>query len=243
MARTRLRQLEQIRNSLAYDDNLNMAAAEGQADSTIGTPAAVIVSFTTSTIVVEGDYINAGANKDDSITVASASINNGTYKITNLSYNSGLDETTVTVSSTLTAGAGSGNATLKIDLNKNLRRDLDHIRTQLRLLGQTTNWYDPPMASDSVNYQLVTGSAIAAGTDIVLTSDFDAGEPYTLKVYVNGVLMMPSTVVSNAVSTAYDYEERDSSQPVGTSEVGTRVRFNFSLVASDIVQFKWTKKP
>lgn len=244
MARTRLRQLEQIRNSLSYNDNLNMSSAENQPGNSIGSTSGTLVSFTTSTIVVPGNYVTAnGANSSDRIAVSGSTSNDGTYDITNISYDGGLNQTTVTVSATLVSEVGAGTASFTTDPNKNLRRDLDHIRTQLRLLNRTANWYDPPTEHDAAHYELKTGTAYSAGTDIVLASQFDAGQPYTLKVFVNGLLMLASTVVANAVTVSYDYVERNATQPVGMTELGDRIRLNFDIVASDLLQFKWTKKP
>jgi hypothetical protein len=251
MARTRLRQVEQIRNSLTYDDQLNsgdsaVAGAEGQPGTNIGANNA-IVSTTTSTIVVAQNLIILGANADDLVTIAGSTSNDDTYIITSLSYSA--PNTTITVVGTglngtiLSAGGASGNAQVKVDSGKNLRRDLDFIRTQLRKLNQKPNWFDDPLADPTENYELKTGTAYAANTDIILSGGktFDAGEPYTFKVYLNGQLMLPSTVSSNVVVLSHDYIERDSTQPVGIGEVGDRVRFVFDIENTDILQFKWAK--
>lgn len=248
MTRTRLRQLEQVSSSIVYEDNLNMGAnAEGQPGANIET-SLVADSFTApSTIKLEENRTVSGLNADDQIMISGATngANNGTFTISTLSYDAGNDLTVIIVSavSLVTEAVTSALATTITDPKKNLRRDLDHIRTQLRILNQKPNWYDVPQADATYKYELKTGSAIPAGTDIVLASNFDAGEPYTLKVYLNGQLLLPSTVSAGHVVTAsYDYVERDSSQPATTLELGDRVRMNFDLVAVDLLQFKWSKK-
>ncbi len=251
MTRTRLRQVEQVRNSVAYDDDLNMgnsagAAVEGQSGAVIGADNA-IVSTTTSTIVVAQDLDVLGLNADDQVTISSSASNDDTYIITGVSFSS--PNTTITVNGTglngtsLAAGAASGNAQALVDDHKNLSRDLDFIRTQLRKLTGQTNWYDDPASDATENFELITGSNVSAGTDIILGSSktFDAGEPYTFKVYLNGVLQLPSTVSSNVVTTSNDYTERDSTQPVGTSETGDRFRFTFDIDDTDLIQIKWAK--
>ena len=214
MARTRLRQVEQVKNSFSYDDQLNMGnssgpGTEGQSSDSVGSSNA-IVSTTTSTIVVAEDLATLGLNAEDQVTISGSASNDDTYIITGVSFSS--PNTTLTVNgtglagTTLAAGAASGNAQAKVDPEKNLLRDLDFIRTQLRKLTQKTNWYDTPLQDATENFELVTGSAITAGTDIILSSSltFDAGEPYTFKVYLNGVLQLPSTVAANVVTTAND---------------------------------------
>lgn len=251
MARTRLRQVEQIKSSFSYDDQLNSGdlagvGAEGQPSANIGANNA-IVTTSTSTIVVAQNLITLGLNADDHVTIAGSASNDDTYIITSLSYSS--PNTTITVNSiglngtTLSAGGASGNAQAKVDAEKNLQRDLDFIRTQLRKLNQTTNWYDDPLADPSAKFELKTGTAYVAGTDIILSASetFDAGEPYTFKVYMNGQLMLPSTVSSNVVIISNDYTERSGAGPVGLGEVGDRVRFTFDIEAIDKIQFKWTK--
>jgi hypothetical protein len=241
MARTRLRQLEQIENSGSYNDQLNQAFAEGFSGDTIGTPLASVSSFTTSTIVVSGDYVSVGVNSDDEIVIASSTSNNGTYEIASLSYSAGF--TTVTVSSSLTAEpGGSATATFKIDANKNLQRDLDHIRTQLRLLNQKPNWYDPPAAQPVSLYGYSTSSAIPAGTAIDVGGDYDAGAPYDLSVFLNGQILQPSEIVSNAIVTQYDYQEVDAAgNLVEAGDVGRKIKINFNIVSGDLLQFMWNK--
>lgn len=251
MTRTRLRQVEQIRNSFAYDDNLNMGnsaggAVEGQSGAFIGANNA-IVSTTTTTIVVAEDLVSLGINADDQVTITGSASNDDTYIITGISFST--PNATITVNptglggTTLAAGGASGNAQANIDDHKNLSRDLDFIRTQLRKLTQKTNWYDDPLDDPTENFELVTGSAVSAGTEIILSGSktFDAGEPYTFKVYVNGVLQLPSTVSSNVVTISNDYTERDSTQPVGVGETGDRVAFTFDIIEDDLIQFKWSK--
>lgn len=251
MARTRLRQVEQVRNSFSYDDTLNMGnsagpGVEGQPGDSVGANNA-IVSTTASTIVVAQDLVVLGLNVDDEVTVTGTASSNDTYVITGVSFST--PNTTITINPTGLGGTTFGNegavgsAQAKVDAEKNLLRDLDFIRTQLRKLTQKTNWYDDPLNDPTENYELVTGSAISAGTDIILSSSktFDAGEPYTFKVYLNGVLQLPSTVSSNVVTTSNDYDERDSTQPVGLGETGDRIRFNFDIDDTDLIQFKWAK--
>lgn len=248
MTRTRLRQLEQVSSSIVYEDNLNMGAnAEGQPGANI--EASIVVdSFTApSTIRLAGNRLPSGLNASDQVAISGASneANNRTFTISTLSYNSSLDHTVIVVSavSLATEATTSALATTITDPKKNLRRDLDHIRTQLRILNQKPNWYDAPQADATYKYELKTGSAIPTGTDIILASNFDAGEPYTLKVYLNGQLLLPSTVsAGHAVTASYDYVERDSSQLAAALELGDRIRINFDLVAEDLLQFKWSKK-
>lgn len=241
MARTKLRQLEQIKSSFTYDDQLNMGpGAEAQPSATIGSSQA-IVSTTANTIVVAADLAAEGVNADDKAVISGSASNDGEYTITAISYSA--PNTTLTVEETIASpGGADGNVQVQADDTKNLSRDLDFIRTQLRKLNGTANWYDEPLADDTVNYELVTGSAVSAGTDVVLGSDFDAGEPYTLKVFLNGQLLLPSSVSSNVVVSENDYIERNASQPVGLGEIGNRVSFAFDLEATDIVQFKWSKQ-
>lgn len=252
MARTRLRQVEQVKNSLAYDDQLNMGnsagpGVEGQAGDNVGNDNA-IVSTTTSTIVVAQNLLELGLNADDEITISTSTSNDDTYIVTGVSFSS--PNTTITVNGTglggtvLSAGGASGNAQAKVDAEKNLLRDLDFIRTQLRKLTQKTNWYDDPLDDAAENYQLKTGDAYGANAEIILADGktFDAGEPYTFHVYLNGVLQLPSTVTANVVTTANDYAERDSTQPVGTDETGDRIAFTFPIDDTDLIQFKWAKE-
>lgn len=239
MARTRLRQLEQIKSSEVYVDQLNQAFAEGLSGSTIGASGS-ITSFTTSTIVVSGDYVTAGVNSDDKISVSGALINNGSYEIVSLTYNAG--ETTFIVSSSLTAGAGSGSATITVDESKSLQRDLDHIRTQLKLLNKTTNWYDPPSTLPVSLFGLNTGSPAEPGAAIDAGGDYNAGAPHDLSVFLNGQLLQPSIVSGYVVTTAYDYQEVDASGDlVQAGDTGRKIKLNFGLISGDILQFVWNK--
>jgi len=250
MTRTRLRQLEQIRSSVAYEDNLNMGiGAEGQPGANIETGLAVNEFTAPSTIIISGNRLLSGLNTGDQVTTSGASngANSGTFNISTLSYNSGLNETTlvVTEATLVTEAASPATAITKTDPNKNLRRDLDHIRTQLRILNQKPNWYDVPQADDVTKYELKTGTAFSAGADIILTASetFDAGEPYTMKVYLNGQLLLPSTVnASHVVTVNNDYVERDATQPAYVGEPADRIRVAFDILANDILQFKWSKK-
>lgn len=246
MARTRLRQLEQIRNSLSYDDNLNMGvAAEYQPGATIGVAGVEVTAANggSKTISIEGNYVVLGANKDDQL-IVEVGEETTTYKIVSLSYDAENDETDCVVAETLVGSFEGATATIRVDNNKNLRRDLDFIRTQLRVLNQKTNWYDTPLGAASAEYQMITGQTVAADGYVVLESNFDAGEPYSLEVYLNGALLLPSLVstASQAITTQNDYTEWSNSQPVGSGQLGTRIQIHFPLTTNDILQFRWTKK-
>ena len=246
MVRTRLGQIEQIQSSYSYDDKLNMGpAAEGQPDDTIGVATATIVNFSTAhTVIVSGDYVSAGANINDEVVISGSTGNDGTFEISGLSYNSTLDQTDFTVVETLIIEAGSGTATIKVDPVKNLSRDLDFIRTQLRKLNQTAHWYTNPLLAPINEYDLITGVTVSTGVDIVIGGGltFDAGEPYTLKVFFNGQLLLPSEVSGGIVVLSGDYEEHDATGLVEAGETGDRIRFNFDVENTDLIQLKWTKK-
>lgn len=247
MARTRLRQLEQIRNSLSYDDNLNMgSAAELQPGEIIGQAGVAVKAANggSKTISINGNFVVLGANKDDQLVVELANDTTASYKIVSLSYDAENDETDIVVEETLAGSFSDAYATVRIDNNKNLRRDLDFIRTQLRILNQKTNWYDTPLAAASPQYYLYTGQTVNADGYVALDSNFDAGQPYSLEVYLNGTLLLPSLVStsSNTITTQNDYTEWSNSQPVGTGQLGTRIQIHFPLTINDILQFRWSKK-
>lgn len=263
MARTRLRQVEQIGNSLAYDDYLNMGpAADAQAGDTIatGTISAFVVTSganfpnTVYSIIVRGNYIGYGINSNDQVVVSNSASNNGTYTIISATYFSAteqfkFDHTKLIVEETLVQDLDvSATATIKADSNKNLRRDLDFIRTQLRKLNRTANWYDEPLADTVANavlkYKVVTDQTIVAGTNIDLAENFKAGAPYIMCVYVNGQLLVPSIVdAENEISTQNDYTEykTDGTTPATTGDSARYVKIHFNIVPSDVVQFKWVQ--
>ena len=132
--------------------------------------------------------------------------------------------------------------------NKVLETDLNHIRTQLRLLNNpstgTTNWYDPPEGQpvDMFNSQIESGT-ITAGTAIDVGGDFTAGSPYDLSVYLNGTLLLPSLIGAGPViTTQNDYQEVDSSGTlVLVGQTGRKIKINFNLIAGDILQFVWNR--
>ena len=263
MARTRLRQVEQIGNSLAYDDTLNMgSAADGQAGDTIttGTAAAFVIASGNGltnnvySIIVRGNFAGYGINSNDQIIVTNSASNNGAYTIISATYASAnsqyqFDHTQVIVLEQLIEDLNaSASISFKVDPNKNLRRDLDFIRTQLRKLNRTTNWYDEPLVDSVSNaplqYQSVTGQAIAAGDSIDLTQTFKAGTPYLMCTYVNGQLLVPSVVDSDhqvIVQNDYTEYQTDGNTPATTGEYGRYVKINFNILASDIIQFKWVQ--
>jgi hypothetical protein len=219
--------------------------AEGQPGETLETGLDAYSFVSPSTVKVKGDRTLSGLNTNDQI-VVTGGLNGGTFNISALSYDGLTDITTITVmESTIISDAYDSVSVVstQIDPNKNLRRDLDHIRTQIRLLNRKPNWYDPPQADDVVKYQLKTGTAYAAGEDIILSGGevFDAGQPYTLKVYLNGQLLLPSTISGTTLITSYDYSERNASGYVGIGAEGDRIRFNFEILSTDVIQFKWTK--
>lgn len=268
MVRTRLRQVEQIGNSLAYDDNLNMGpGAEAQAGDTIAsaTVAAFVVSSSDNpsnglannvyTIVVRGNVALYGINANDQIVITGSSSNNGTYTVVSAIYESAsvnsfnFDHTKIIVQEQLIQDLQvSAYAILKVDPNKNLRRDLDFIRTQLRKLNRTTNWYDDPLIDEIANatlqYKSISDENIQAGTSIDLIQTFRAGAPYLLAVYVNGQLLMPSVVdADNEIVITNDYTEykADGTTPATTGETGRFIKVHFNILNSDIIQFKWVK--
>ena len=244
MARTRLRQVEQIRSSFSFDDDLNMgAAAEGQPGDSVGANNTIVSFGTTSTLQVAEDLTALGLNVGDDIVVAGSMNNDGTYKIVSLSFSN--PNTTVTVEGTpFLVEAAQGTAQATVDTDKNIARDLDYIRSQIKLLNQTANWYDPPAADPTENYEIITGDDRSAGYEFILSDSltFDAGLPYTFRVYLNGQLLLPSTVSSNIVTVQNDYTEKDVTQPVGSGETGDRFSFPFDVDATDIIQLRWTKE-
>jgi hypothetical protein len=249
MARTRLKQLEQVRSSLIYDDNMNMgAAAESQPAANVGTTATITSITAPDTIIVSGNLVQLGINNSDKVTLTGGNNDGIVATVSAASYNGTNDETTIVVvspSSSLTTDAVP-TTTLQatVDPYKNLSTDLNYIRTQLRKLNKRTNWYDNPLEDPVTDYQLITGTAYSVNQDIILpgSKTFDAGEPYTLKVYLNGQLMLPSTVSGGVVTSQCDYVEKDSSGPVEVNEVGDRIAFAFAIYANDLIQLRWTKK-
>lgn len=249
MSRTKLRQVEQILSSEVYDDQLNQttgtgSATEGKAGATIGANNP-IVSTTANTIVVGEDLISLGLNTDDTI-VLSGTACDGTYQITGLVF--GSPNTTVTVNPVSVEGVTllvgqSGNAQATIDSTKSVERDLNHIRTQIRKIAQTSNWYDPPETHGVNAFFSSTSTAISSGNSIDVGGNFDAGSPYDLSVFLNGELLMPSTISGGSVTTEYDYQELDDNDDlVGSGEVGGKIAINFDIVSGDVLQFVWNKQ-
>lgn len=250
MSRTRLRQVEQIKNTSIYDDGLNQgdfsgSATEGQPSVSIGANNA-IVSTSTSTIVVAQNLVELGLNADDHVMISSSASNNDTYIITSLSYSS--PNTTIAVNgtglggTTLSAGGASGNAQGKVDPNKSVQRDLNHIRTQLRKLNQKPNWHDDPANVPVSAYSSATNSPLPAYSSIDVGANYEAGSPYELNVYLNGVLLNPSIISSNTIITQYDYQELDNNDElVEQGDIGRKIQINFNLLSGDLFQFVWNK--
>lgn len=136
------------------------------------------------------------------------------------------------------------------DPNQILENDLNHIRSQLRLLNNpssptgTANWYDQPVAEpiDMFNTQIEVGT-ISAGIAIDVGGNYAAGAPYDLSVYLNGNLLLPSTIIAGpSVSDSNDYQEVDASGAlVMTGQVGRKIKTNFDIIPGDILQFIWNK--
>lgn len=128
----------------------------------------------------------------------------------------------------------------------NLEEDLNYIRTQLRILndptnGGTTNWHDNPVGLPLDMFSSVTSVAISAGTAVDVGGNFDAGAPFDLTVYLNGVALAPSVITGSTVTTEYDYQETDADGTnVSTGSTGRKVKFNFDIVSGDILRFVWT---
>lgn len=128
----------------------------------------------------------------------------------------------------------------------NLEEDLNYIRTQLRILndpssGGTTNWHDEPVGLSVDMHSSQVETAVAAGTSIDVGGVFDVGDPYDLSVYLNGVLLAPSTVTGSTVITARDYREVDGDGNPVSSGTARHIKLNFDIVTGDIMQFVWTK--
>jgi hypothetical protein len=251
MSRTRLRQSEQLESSFTYDDTLNQGdssgvTTEGQPSALVGANNAV-VSTTSSTIVVGQNLVILGVNSDDEVTIAGSTSNDGTYIITSLSYSS--PNTTLTVnpitldgSTTLSAGGASGTAQVQVDSTKNLERDLNHIRTQLKKLNKKPNWFDDPADLPVDMFSYSTSIAIASGTPTDVGGDYDAGTPYDLSVYLNGDLLLPSEILGNTIVTQNDYQELKSDDSLAESgDIGRKVEFNFNIVSGDIIRFDWSR--
>ena len=255
MTRTRLRQLEQIRSSFgstdgyhaAYDDNLNMGiGCEVQPGDNIGS-AFTAFSFTApDTIVVTGDMTADGVNAADLVTMSGGTNDGISGTVSTLSYAAGTNRTTITItnrSADITTDASPATTVqAAADEDKNLLRDLNFIRTQLRKLNGTDDWYDNPAADPSAKYQLQLGSAVVSDV-LTLTGGetYDAGPPYTMKVFLNGQLLLPSVVSGSTVTTAHDYTERVGGTPTDSSTSANEILFNFAVDANDLIQLRWSK--
>jgi hypothetical protein len=250
MSRTRLRQVEQIENSFVYDDNLNQGdssatSTEGQPGDNVGSNNAIL-STTTTTIVVAQNLISLGVNVDDVVTVSGSTSNDGTYRITAISFST---NTTMTVQTTsldgsvnLSASTNDGNAQAKVNPSKSLERDLNHIRTQLKKLNGTDDWFDNPLNQGVDAFSTATGVAVAAGTPIDVGANYDAGPPYDLSVHLNGDLLAPSTIVSNSIVTQRDYQEVDEDDVlVEEGEIGRKIILNFDILSGDVFHFVWSR--
>jgi hypothetical protein len=135
------------------------------------------------------------------------------------------------------------NQALAEDAGRVLESDLNHIRTQLKLLNQTPNWYDPPTGQpiDMFNAQIESGP-ILAGTALDAGGEYDAGSPYDLSVFLNGVILLPSTISGYVVTTSHDYQEvRANGTLAQSGDLGRKIKLNFDLVSGDIIQFIWNK--
>ena len=119
--------------------------------------------------------------------------------------------------------------------------DLNYIRTQLRLLGEGSKWYDAPANQALDMSSSSTGSPVAAQEPIDVGANYDAGEPHELSVYLNGELLAPSTVSSSVITVERDYQEVDENGDlVESGEVGRKIRVNFPLISGDILRFIWS---
>jgi len=253
MTRTRLRQLEQIRSSLgntdgyhsAYDDNLNMGiGSEVQPGENIGSGFTSVSFAAPDTIIVSGNVATLGVNPADVVTLTGGTNTGITGTIATLSYSSGLDQTTFVIadrSADLTTET-SALTTIQVtaDDDKNLLRDLNLIRTQLRKLNQTDDWFDEPTADAALKYELALGSTLSSDTLTLSGAEtFTAGTPYTMKVFLNGQLQLASVVSGTTVITAHDYVE----QLTGTASEANanQIKFNFTINANDLIQLRWYK--
>jgi hypothetical protein len=250
MSRTRLRQVEQIENSSVYDDGLNqgngsVASTEGQPGNNVGSNNAIL-STTTTTIVVTQNLVSLGVNVDDVVTISGSTSNNGTYRITAISFST---NTTMTVETTsldglvnLSASTNDGNAQAKVNPSKSLERDLNHIRTQLRKLNGTDDWFDNPSNLPVNAFFSSTGVAGPAGTILDVGANFEAGTPFELSVYLNGNLLNPSVISGNTITDQYDYQEMDSEENlVEVGDIGRKIQINFDILSGDIFQFVWSR--
>jgi hypothetical protein len=237
MSRTRLKQLEQVRNSNQYDDQLNQSSAEAQSDALIGSSYSIDV-VTSSTITVEQNLISLGLNKQDYIVISGSDNNDGTYIITDITYSS--PNTIITLDGTLIVGGNLGSVQCKADPAKSLDRDLNHVRTQVKKLVKRDHWYQSPIDPVSVYCSKIT-PAVSAQTPIDVGGIFDAGTPYDLNVFLNGALLLPSEISGNTVVVERDYQELDSSNSPIETGAGRKIAINFDISPGDIIQIVWTK--
>jgi hypothetical protein len=250
MSRTRLRQVEQIENSFVYDDALNQgdnsaSSTEGQPSGNIGANNAIL-STTTTTIVVAQNLVNLGVNVDDVVAITGSTSNDGTYRITAIAFST---NTTMTVETTsldgstnLSASTNDGNAQAKVNPSKSLERDLNHIRTQLRKLNGTDDWFDNPVDQGINAFSTATGTSVTAGTPIDVGANYEAGPPYDLSVYLNGDLLAPSLITGNSITTQRDYQEVDEDDVlVEEGEIGRKIILNFDILSGDVFHFVWSR--
>lgn len=254
MARTRLRQLDTIKSSITYVDTLNSgdfagASAEGLPGDVIGTADAYVASVNagTNSIVVDGNFDAYGANLNDRISLTGGT-NDGVIAIINSSsYIANINQTTFVVTTTstspilITDNSPSTSATITVDPVKNVERDLNFIRTQLRKLNQKPHWYSDPAGQPVDMYSSAVTASVTAGTPIDVGGNYNAGIPYDLKVYLNGSLLFPSDIESDTIVAQHDYQELDNSNNlVDVGQVGRKIELNFNLFPGDILQFIWS---
>ena len=242
--RTKVGQTDQFLSSLGYDDNLNQASAEMQSGAFIESGVNVVAA-TTSGFKFSGNIGAFGVNKHDSLIISGNAAYNGTYEILSVTYSSQNNETVIVVDDTLVANpALSGTtASFKIDDSKSLERDLNHIRSQLKILSNLDgSWYDTPVNKPVYVYRTSTTVAKEAGVAIDVGFNFDAGDPFDLSVYLNGQLLTPSIVSGGAILTQNDYQECDSQgNLVNPGQIGRTIKINFALYLGDILQMIWNK--
>lgn len=242
--RTKVGQTDQFLSSLGYDDNLNQASAEMQSGAFIESGVNVVAA-TTSGFKFSGNIGAFGVNKHDSLIISGNAAYNGTYEILSVTYSSQNNETVIVVDDTLVANpALSGTtASFKIDDSKSLERDLNHIRSQLKILSNLDgSWYDTPVNKPVYVYRTSTTATKEAGVAIDVGFNFDAGDPFDLSVYLNGQLLTPSIVSGGAILTQNDYQECDSQgNLVNPGQIGRTIKINFALYLGDILQMIWNK--
>lgn len=249
MTRTRLRQLEQVISSETYNDDLNQhdnsgTATEGQPGGSITSSVDVVsITSTTKTIIVSGDITDLGVNSSDEITISSSgSGNDGIYTVFSISYSS--PNSTIVVEEDVPSdeGAISGGAAFTVDPKKNLERELNHIRTQLKKLNQTSSWYEIGNIIPAYAYSSKTQVSVSEGTAVDVGFTYDAGDPYDLQVFLNGEQLIPSTISGTTVTTENDYQELDNDETnVSDGNPGRKVAFNFDILAGDVLQFHLSK--